>query len=83
VEALSKSQTPEGGRQTNGQKYDCDYRSYRRTVDSSFVKMEREAEQRYRDGNKWARAFACAYPQQYEEFRVAMLKQAMSEGTKN
>jgi hypothetical protein len=39
--------------------------------------MEREAEQRYRDANKWARAFACAYPQQYEEFRIAMLKQAM------
>jgi hypothetical protein len=54
-------------------------RAYRRKHDPAFAERERLADQRYRDNNKWGRAFICAFPIQFEDFKRAMIAEALRQ----
>ena len=54
-------------------------RAYRRQHDSAFAERERLENKRYRERNKWGRMFICAFSQEFDDFRRAMIAQAMRE----
>jgi hypothetical protein len=63
----------------NKVKANAEYRAYRRTIDQKFAESERVSNQKYRDENKWARAFVRFHQQEFERFKREMTAIALSE----
>jgi hypothetical protein len=74
---VSSSMSHDAKTKANTLKQNAERRAYKRKHDQTFAEKERLSDQRYRDNNKWGRAFICAYPEQFDAFRKAMIAQAM------
>jgi hypothetical protein len=72
--------TQDAATYTQAPKGNAAYRAHRRKTDSRFAESERLSNQRYRDANKWARAFADAHQREFESFKRDMIAIACSEG---
>jgi hypothetical protein len=86
TQALANHLSTNGGSVSQAAKAKADrlkrnavYRAHRREKSEEFVKYERASDQKFRDANKWARGFADAYPQQFEDFKNAMIREAMRQ----